>query len=645
VAGEVSATIGTSLAQEEPMPPTRSRSAALAASTSLLLALGGLALPAAAAEDPEAAVNGLFDALERADYEAVDALVCAAEREAVRASLDPMAQMGLAAGDGPALALVVEDRSVEIISQEEEAALAHVGGTMSFDAGDADTTELAQAMLEADMGRELTEEELELMLPFAEMVFTQSFPLDEELELVREDGEWLVCGGIGEPPDEPDTGFEPVVSSEGLCAFLGPDELSALSPLEYDSSSGFETFCSFSNSDFESYHSTTVQLELGQDAESLAGFWGADQPLEVAGAPAFASGPDSFGTSLLTQVGEDVLVVSVTLPDPPPDGLDWLTQATLVTELFMPRVPEARLELVGPTSEATPEPTPEIPLCESLPLEELNEMTGLGFDEADGDALFCSWLSTDGDPGFHVLGASLLEFSLDAYALFMSEVEETSVSGQRALDDGNQLVVELPGGSFVLAVNGFVDGNDESSTLTSEELRLQVAERMLPAITVPEPTIADPIDVSELEALLDDPGRTAVEVASPLPRPMCDYFDLEAVNAIGIVEFDAVDSFWAEHCWLYQASGTEYVELSAFLDSFSLDEVREFLFDPVDTTVAGLPAIDGGTDLRVETAAGVVTFTTILPDSATDAGVEPVDLLIPVAELVVPAIEADLADR
>ena len=79
-------------------------------------------------------------------------------------------------------------------------------------------------------------------------------------------------------------------------------------------------------------------------------------------------------------------MVSVTLGEDPPEGLDWLTQATLVAELFMPRLADFRLELAGPAPEPTPEPMPEISLCESLTIEALNERTALGFDEASGDS-------------------------------------------------------------------------------------------------------------------------------------------------------------------------------------------------------------------------------------------------------------------
>ncbi len=627
------------------MPPTRSRAAGPALAASLVLV--ALGLPVAAASSPADAVSELFDAVEQGDFAAAEALVCEAERGAVRTTFDPAAQMGFDGDDiAAALSFNVADRAVEVVSEDGQAASVRVTGTMSLDAGGADVGELARSILEADMGADASDEDLERMLPFIEMAFSQELPIDEEVELIVENGEWVVCGGLLEP-EEPDYGFEPVVSTEGLCGIVSPQDLNAVSELQYDSANGFENFCSYSNSDFDDYHGANVNLEFDEDVERMAQMYGADQALEVGGAAAFATGSDGLGTNLITQAGQDVLIVSVTLPEDPPAGLDWLTQATGVTEVFLPRVAEARLELVGPTPPPTPEPTPEMALCESLSLDALNELTGLGFDEVSGDSAYCGFASTDGEPGFHSLAVSLIETALDDYTAWLPEMEETSVSELRALEDASQLLIELPGGAYTLSVAGFLDSGDEETSLTDESLRRLVAETLLPTITVPEPTFSrdDQVDLGELEDLLSDPGSALTEgTASLLPKPMCEYLDLDAVNALGIVDFDSANSFWEEHCSLSRSDLSEgYAEVSAMVDVFTLDDVRGFFPDGVETTLLGLPAFDSGTDLRVETRAGVITFAAILSDAAAGNRVEPRDLLIAVAELVVPAIEADTA--
>ena len=314
------------------MPPTRSRATGLLMAASIALVAGGVTTPVAAADSPEAAVNQLLDAVEGGNYDAIDTLVCEAERSAVRAMLDPGEAVGME-GARDLLRFEVQDRAVEVTSEDGAEATVRITGTMSMNVAEGDVEAIALALLEADMG-ELSEEDIDLMLPFMEMALTQSMPMDEELTVIEENGEWLVCGGLGEAPDETDYGFEASVSSEGICALATPEELSALGPLEYDSSSGFETICTYSTTDYDLYHTASVSLEFEQDAEFVASAYGADQELQVGGARAWAPGPDGFNTSLVVQAGLDLLIVSVWPGDDSPEGLDWLTQATAVAELL-----------------------------------------------------------------------------------------------------------------------------------------------------------------------------------------------------------------------------------------------------------------------------------------------------------------------
>jgi hypothetical protein len=627
------------------MLPTRSRVLGVAVAATLMLTLAGLAAPVVAADDPETVVNELFDAVEAGDFAAVESLVCETERAAVREMIDPGAQMGVDASSlAEALTFAVEDRGVTVLSNDGETAIVEVTGTMSMNVDEDDIGELARNLLIADMGEDISAEDLEMMMPFMEMAFSQSLPLDEELTLVVEDGQWLVCGGLGEAPEEPDYGFELQISSEGVCALASPDELSALGTLEYDSSIGFETFCTYSSSDWESYHSTSVSLELDRDAENVAAAYGADQRLEVGGAPAWAPGPEGFGTNLITQVGSDMLVVTVAPPETPPEGFDWLTQATLVTELVMPRIADARVELAGPTPGPTPVPTPEISLCEALTLEELNAATGLGFDEASGDSSYCGYSSFDGEPGFHNVSTSLLELSLEDYATWIPELEEATVADLRALVTANQLVVELPGAAYLLTVSGFVDNADESATLTTPEALRLVAEMALPGITAPTPTSTEDIDAEAPAESLEDPEPALLQDDYPaLAGAMCDYLDLDAVNGLGLLAFDTENSFYDEHCWLSQqdlAGG--YSELSAMLDIFGIAEMRDAAPGGTDLTVAGRPAYLSELGLQVETSAGPVAFSALLGNEVLDAGLTAADLMVPVAELVVTALEAEV---
>jgi hypothetical protein len=81
---------------------------------------------------------------------------------------------------------------------------------------------------------------------------------------------------------------------------------------------------------------------------------------------------------------------------------------------------------------------------------------------------------------------------------------------------------------------------------------------------------------------------------------------------------------------------TTLTMLSGFV---GIDDVRVYYPDGIDATVAGLPAFIVGPDLYVETSAGPITFSAVLSDDAAASGMDPDDITVPVAELVVAAIE------
>ena len=595
------------------MPLTRARATGLAVTTSLLLPLSGPSLPVSAADSPEDAVYQLFGAVERGDQDAIGALVCEAERAAVREMLDPSRSFGV---DGAGLAFVVDGLGVELIERSDDEATAFITGSLSLDLTDDEVEAFARAMLAADSDAELTEEDLAMMLPLMEMALSQSFPLDREVTLVVEDREWVVCGGLVDEPEEPDFGFEPSVSEEGLCGLVRPEELSALGELRYDSSNGYGGTCSYSNSDYDAYHSASVTIEIHADAEAFAQAYGADERLEVAGAPAWASGPDSYSSTLLTQVGDDLIMVSLSLPEVAPEGLDWLDQATLVTELFLTRLDEARELMVGPTPPPTPEPTPEVSLCEMLPLVELNALTGLGFDAATGNPGSCYYEQLDEEPGFHVATFTLIDLPMNDYAAFLPDLEETAVGEFRAAATEGTLLVDLPGGTHTLQVGGFVDAADASAALTGDELLRVIAERVAPAIVLPEPA--------------------ADMAAGP---SLCDVVDRDALNEVTGLGLDAMSGS-RDSCELMSTDGvpgSHYV--ITVRNEVGLDAYRSMgAFE--DGSVAGLPALMGEGWVVVELPDGSHVLDVVVGLDASDSSLTltEAEAAVMVAEHMLPGL-------
>jgi hypothetical protein len=442
------------------MSPTRYRSAGLAMAASLALTTVGMVAPATAADSPEAAVNQLLDASVSGDYDAIDTLVCEAERSAVRSMLDPGEAMDVEMAR-ELISFSIEDRAVEVVDEDGDEATVRVTGTMSMGVGDGDVEEVARMLVEADMG-ELSEEDLEMMLPFMEMALTQTVPIDEELTVVREADEWVVCGGLGVSSVD-DYDFETTnVSSDGLCGLVLPEELTAAGSVAYESSSGWAlNTCSYQDSDYT--QSTTVTVELDADAAYAAGAYGYDVELEVAGAPAFTS--DQPGAPLLVQVGPDVLNVQVQAWDPGPtaDDLDLLEQTTAIAELFAPRVAESRDALI--------EPVPPL-LCDLAFAGDLEAAVGMPMHFGSVDDQSCSYESRD---DFSV-NAYVSEGTIEQYRQFYAEAEDATFAGMPALEVSNDpdqtgysVVVELPG-ERLLTVDVRPSAYDKPMTVSGSEV-------------------------------------------------------------------------------------------------------------------------------------------------------------------------------
>lgn len=441
------------------------------------MALTGLvsALPVAAADDPEAAVEDFLAAVAERDYTRLDEVTCEAERGPVREAFDIAGQLGLPADDPAAGALRIEvaDPSVDLLAEEGDSATVRLQASLTVAVDDDSVDDLVRAILEADLGPDdppPTDEDVEMMAGFMGGFLNMSQPIDEEVSLVREDGEWLVCGGLVDEPEEPTTTSE---SSEGLCGFVGLEALNAVSAIGYDSSQGFETMCTYLQMR-DDFASATVSFDTGSDLETLSQFYGVEQELEVAGRPAF------FGSDLLAvALDGGVLQVSIFAgEDAAPEAA--LAEAISLAELFVPLAPELSALAAGPEPDPTPEPTPEISLCEALSLAELNEASGLEFTDASGDGASCSYTSVS-DAGLVFINAYVaFGVGLEDYGEWLPDAQERTIAGLPGMQAGEQQVlVQLPGDMGVLDVSAFVQGTATMPALPAAELAILVAERII----------------------------------------------------------------------------------------------------------------------------------------------------------------------
>ena len=426
------------------MPSVRRRTVSLAVASALVL--GSAAGPSAAADDPEAALTSLLEAVTARELEDLDGLVCAEGQEAVREAFgDAGLGIDLMALSFDPVGVSIEEPTIAILTSDDTTASARVTATLAIDVEDQQMREFVREIIEASAGPDdlpVTDDDVDEMVPLAADAMGLRQPLDAEIGLTLEDGEWVVCGGFGGVNAESGDRYavEASVSTEGLCGLATPAEVSELGLLEYDSSTGFGEFCTYSQSDWDAYHAATVSLILEASLDDWREVYPPDGELEVAGAQAFSSGQDVFTAS-----GEDVLQVSVSLPQDASSGnVDPVTQAVRISELFLPRLDE--LLRGGSEPEDASASTPGASLCDGVALDELNAASGRAFDTIEGDAWGCTWSSSDPSAGLDIIVATVTDLTLEEFRELLDETDESEIEGLPAISTGTQAIVELPDG-------------------------------------------------------------------------------------------------------------------------------------------------------------------------------------------------------
>jgi hypothetical protein len=469
--------------------PRRRSGAALLA---LGLAVGLLAAPGAAlaASSPEAAVSELLDRAASGDLGDLDGLVCAAQQDTVRSQFDVGAMLGdpSAGEDGAAgeLAFAFTDRSVSVVSQEGDSAVVRLTATMRIDMDEAQIREYVVGLMEAT-GSGLSDAEVEQMVALFTTSMATGQAIDEEIALVQEDGEWVVCDDLdGEPGTDP--GVEPSVSTDGICGLLSPAELAGLGPLSYDSSFGESGFCTFSSSSFEDYHSLSLSLARGNSIDDFKGIFSGGEDILVAGLPAYAY---DEGGMLFVAVDAGVLQVAPYLGEgQAATEMDALTYAAEVAELLVPRLADLPADPEpDELFEVEPPLDPGPSLCEVLPLEDVNAIGPLEYDEIMGDAGSCYYTSISEDTGFHSLNMYTEVLELDVLRQIFPDGSELTIAGQPAYTDDTSLWISLDG--RLLTIVPYFFGSPVAESIDPVAYSVQVAEVIVPRLLEGEPSEQD----------------------------------------------------------------------------------------------------------------------------------------------------------
>jgi hypothetical protein len=148
-------------------------------------------------EEPTDVVAKVVDAMETLDIDGASEHFCAEQKEGLS---DTMAEgfaeletMGLNPDELlDAFKLNFADVEYEEKSQEGDEAVVHVTGTMSLAFDTEKLKEFFKKAAEA-AGQEVSDQELEFVVGIFDTMSGQEAPLDGDVKLVKEDGEWVVC--------------------------------------------------------------------------------------------------------------------------------------------------------------------------------------------------------------------------------------------------------------------------------------------------------------------------------------------------------------------------------------------------------------------------------------------------------------------
>ena len=457
----------------------------------LLVALGlAVSVPVAAASTPMGAVEALVERVQASQFDALDDVVCAAEQDAVRALFDIGGQLGDTPGvDGEqfmdAFTITLDDVAIELLSEEGDAARARLQGqmTVSMDPAAAELFVLSVASV---FDEDVSDEDLAVLVGSLMESFTEPRTLDEEIVLIREDGEWLVCDPLGQPsggvtPVDDGSSVGGQVSFEGLCGLVTLDEVNATSTLVYDSSAGFEDQCSYFNSSIETFFTLTATTLAG-NLDSYASTEGGFEEVLVGDQRGLIA--DDILYSALADGG--TLVTSLFVDDAEALSLD------LGLELDPRQAMIALAELIGPiaTSDSTDEPgaddgsfealTSEGSLCELVDIDALNAIGPLQYDDVfDGGTDLCVYSATVPEQGFHTLSIFTEFFSLDELIEVYEGGAGADINGSPTYAFDGTLWVEV--GDRVMAISPLFD--DLAVDAGTDELGFaaQVAELVVAA--------------------------------------------------------------------------------------------------------------------------------------------------------------------
>jgi len=149
--------------------------------------------------DPTATVKDFVSLVEQKQFDKIPDIACAAEKDNVKEQFDIGSQLAgsMEGVDAKAItdAMTIKFENLEVKEIEKSADKAKVSlkGTLKMSVDKTQMTDLVKKVLEAQ-GTPVDDATVAMMLDAMVGAFEQGEPVDSSVDLVVENGKWVVCG-------------------------------------------------------------------------------------------------------------------------------------------------------------------------------------------------------------------------------------------------------------------------------------------------------------------------------------------------------------------------------------------------------------------------------------------------------------------
>ena len=289
-------------------------------------------LVARGAGTPDGAVNALLDVVIAKQFDQIGPLVCESRRDELIAEFDLVRAFSSDGIDAQplvdAMTLTVDGRDVSVVSEEGDDSTVHVDGTLRIAVDENAAKEWLRTSLEA-LGQSADDATIDQFLSSI-MGRLGNIPVSSDVDVVREDGQWLVCDRLqGDLPGET---FD---AAGGLasCDLITADELNTLSAMVFAPPTLDAGWCSYNALDATNdFYSVILRLEDG-DLESVKAAFPDGADATIAGLPAWGSSAATW-----VDIGDQLLVVQPLLMGADSAEVDPIAFAAAIANIAIPRL-------------------------------------------------------------------------------------------------------------------------------------------------------------------------------------------------------------------------------------------------------------------------------------------------------------------